>query len=108
MLIKIDVWEILKNYHRNDLGLGDFFEEKLVVSKFQLNQKDQQWHLNKLIVDISKFASNKKRVEANYITFVSPEIIRKPMVFWWFRGEENFINLLKFAYYQKWHFGDDP
>ena len=42
MLVKIDVWEILKNYHRNDLRLGDFFEEKLVGSKFQLNQKDQQ------------------------------------------------------------------
>ena len=31
------------------------------------------------------------------INFYSPEIIRRPKVFWWFQGEENLMNLLKFA-----------
>ena len=36
-------------------------------------------------------------VNANQLTSIPPEIIRKPLVFWWFQGEQKLINSLKFA-----------
>ena len=36
---------------------------------------------------LPNFACNIKWIWANYLTSISPEIIRKPVVFWWFQGE---------------------
>ena len=36
----------------------------------------------------------------NQLTFIPPEVIRKPEVLWPFQGE--IINSFKFAYYQRW------
>ena len=39
---------------------------------------------------------------------ITPEIIKKLQVFWWFQGEQKLINLLKFVYYRKWNLETIP
>ena len=77
----------------NDLVFCD-----LTVIKFKC---DYKWKAATVIGDNldnglpPKFAFIMKRIWANQSTSIPPEIMRKPLVFWGFQGEQKLINLLK-------------
>ena len=68
--------------------------------KFSILPKKSGMTVYCILGIVTNFASNMKRILANFfpqLISILLEIMRKPIVFWWFQGEQNLINSLDFA-----------